>query len=75
MTIGSRPAEFGATISPVRTRSLNTAPRGALSPTFFATSIWPNGVRLLRKESPNPNFEVETGYVASSVPWFKMANF
>ena len=32
-------------------------------------------VRLLREESPNPNFEVEIGYVASKVPRSRTANF
>src|SRR5947207_2082690 len=36
VTIGSRPGESGRTISPVRRRSLKTAPGGALSPIFSA---------------------------------------
>src|SRR5207249_2243397 len=36
VTMGSRPGESGATTSPVRSRSLNTAPGGALSPILVA---------------------------------------
>jgi len=61
VTIGSRPGESGATISPVRRRSLNTAPDGALSPIFWAICSLPSGVKRLPRQSPNPNLEVETG--------------
>src|SRR5439155_503972 len=61
VTIGSRPGESGRTISPVRRRSLNTAPSGALSPILFAISNRPSGVYLLPGQSPRPNLEVETG--------------
>ena len=36
VTIGSRPGELARTTSPVRRRSLNTVPGGALSPIFSA---------------------------------------
>jgi hypothetical protein len=45
VTIGSRPGELGCTISPVRRRSLKTAPEAAPSPILVATSISPSGVR------------------------------
>src|SRR4030095_12598363 len=43
VTIGSRPGASGATISPVRRRSLKTAPLGAPPPIFCATPSPPRG--------------------------------
>src|SRR5947208_3486327 len=59
--IASRTGELARTISPVRRRLLNTVPGGTLSPIFAAICKLPRGVNLLPRQSPIPNFEVETG--------------
>src|SRR6267378_477755 len=66
---GSRPGVFGCRISPVQRRLWKTAPKGAWSPIFCATCNNPSGVARLPNASPKPYFDVETGYVATIVPF------
>ena len=55
--MGSRPGELARTTSPVRRRSLNTVPGGALSPIFSAICSLPER----RKLAARPVAKTELG--------------
>src|SRR5437660_11541309 len=72
---GSRPGAFGCRTSPVNRRLWKTAPTGTLSPIFFSIARYPSGVVIRPQESPRPNMDVDTGYVATFPPFCTSISF